>query len=107
MFEHEIERQETPHDDRLAGLSPVVDVLNSKRPVDRVARYPARLAPPPIEHEVVTLDRHPPINQGLYKTLCADPPHPEVMAELRQREHAALKAHERDPLRLCGLRPVP
>ena len=39
MFEDKIERQKPPHDNRRAGPSPVADVLDAKRPVDRVARY--------------------------------------------------------------------
>ena len=62
MFQYEIERQEPPHHHRWAGRAPVADVLDPQRPVDRLARYPARLSSP-IDYRRRTLDRRLAVKQ--------------------------------------------
>ena len=44
MFQDKIKREKPPHYDAPVSLSPVADVLNSKRPVDPLAGNPARLS---------------------------------------------------------------
>ena len=46
MLQHKIQRQKPPHDKRFADPSPVADVLDAQRPIDRVARYAARSSSP-------------------------------------------------------------
>ena len=41
MFQDKIKREKPPHDDRHSRFPPVTDILDSERPVKRLARYPA------------------------------------------------------------------
>ena len=100
MFQNEIEREKPPHNNRLAGLSPVADVLNAQRPVDRVARYAACLSTA-IHNRPLALDRLPSLHQCLHEAgRFPSVSVTKVMAELRPREDAAMQTDERDPFRV-------
>ena len=83
----------------LLALPPVADVLDPQRPVDRLARYPAGF-PSPIDKRPIALDRRFALNQELDEPIGVFTIGIEVMAELRPREDAAVKTHERDPFRV-------
>ena len=42
MFQDKIKREKPPHHDRSSGLSPVADVLDSERPIERLPGNPTR-----------------------------------------------------------------
>ena len=66
MFQNEIEREQPPNHDLAVRLSPVADMLDPQRPVDRLAGYPARLGSPG-EHKGFVLHRLTPLHQCLDK----------------------------------------
>ena len=98
MFQDKIKRQEPPHQNRVPGLPPMPDILDTERPVDRHVRNPAQSSATG-KHHRIPFDARPPRHQ------CPDNPESlfsirvEVVTELRPDKNPAMETDKRDPFR--------
>ncbi len=98
MFQDKIKREKPPHHNAPVSLSPVADVLDSERPINRLPGNPAR-SPASVKCHMIAFNSRPAFHQCPHNPEGRVAPGLEVMTKLSAGENSTVETDQGDPFR--------